>query len=300
MSGTQTDLAPRRRAGGQHAPPPGGKTAEDENFPVASRFLPQETRSAVMRFYLFARAADDIADSPDLAPDGKLSLLGALDELLAGRTPSAAPDHPAVEPAIRLREDLVRRDVPVHHARHLLQAFMMDATKTRYDTWSDLLLYCNFSAAPVGRFLLDLHGEDRSAKPASDALCNAHQILNHVQDSKADFLRLDRVYLPQRWLQEAGTSVEALRENRTSPALRGVLDRALDGVEGLMTCARPLARRLRSRGLRIQAEATIAMADDMLRLLRRADPLARHLELSAARKLWCATRGVARGWRSPA
>lgn len=300
MSGTQTDVAPPTRRAGDHAPPPGGKTAEDENFPVASRFLPRETRSAVVHFYRFARAADDIADSPDLGAQEKLSLLSMLDELLAGRAPAAVPDHPAVEPAIRLREDLSRREVPVDHARHLLQAFMMDATKTRYDTWSDLLLYCNFSAAPVGRFLLDLHGEDRSAKPASDALCNAHQILNHVQDCKADYLRLDRVYLPQRWLQQAGTGVEALRDDRTSPALRGVLDRALDGVEGLMTCARPLARGLRSRGLRIQAEATIAMADEMLRLLRRGDPLARHLELSTARKLWCATRGVTRGWRSPA
>lgn len=300
MSEAQTKAAPQADADGGHAPPPGGKTAENENFPVASRFLPAETRSAVVRFYRFARAADDIADSPDLRPEEKLRLLSALDRLLAGCAPTEVPNHPAVEPAIRLREDLAERGVPVDHARHLLQAFMKDATKTRYDTWSDLLLYCNFSAAPVGRFLLDLHGEDRAARPASDALCNAHQILNHVQDSKADYLRLDRVYIPGRWLEQAGTGVEALREERTSHALRQVFDRTLDGVEGLMRCARPLARRLRSRGLRLQAEATIAMGDDMLRLLRRGDPLARHLELSTPRKLWCVARGLARGWRSPA
>ena len=297
MSETQTDVARRPLVESALGPPPGGKAAKDENFPVASRFLPKETRSAVVHFYRFARAADDIADSPDLRPEEKLSLLSMLDQILAGYAPTAVSDHPAVEPAVHLREDLARRRVTIDHARHLLQAFMKDATKTRYQTWSDLLLYCNFSAAPVGRFLLDLHGEDRSAKPAADALCNAHQILNHVQDSKADYLRLDRVYIPQRWMEEAGAGVGSLREERTSPALRKVFDRTLNGVEGLMTCARPLARQLRSRGLRIQAEATIAMGDDMLRLLRRRDPLARHIELSAASKLWSVMRGLARGWR---
>ena len=82
------------------------------------------------------------------------------------------------------------------HARDLLTAFRMDVIKRRYRDWDDLMNYCRYSAMPVGRFVLDVHGEPRSTWPANDALCAALQIINHLQDCGKDYRDLDRVYLP--------------------------------------------------------------------------------------------------------
>src|SRR5690606_28741765 len=154
----------------------------------------------------------------------KLAILSAVDSALCGERPGRHADHPAVAAAEAVRPVLERTRVPVQHCRHLLQAFMKDARQSRYRSWSDLLLYCRYSAAPVGRFLLDLHGEDRSLWRMSDALCNAHQVLNHVQDCKADYLRLDRVYLPTRWLDRDGVALSELGGDAAGPGLRRVLD----------------------------------------------------------------------------
>ena len=82
------------------------------------------------------------------------------------------------------------------HAQDLLAAFKLDVTKLRYRDWDDLIGYCSLSAMPVGRFVLDVHGESRSTWPANDALCAALQIINHLQDCKDDYRDLDRVYIP--------------------------------------------------------------------------------------------------------
>lgn len=218
-----------------------------ENFPVAARFLAPEKRSAVLAFYRAARAADDIADDPTLSSEEKIARLDALSDA------QASP-----------------------HFAHLLQAFRQDATKRRYRDWSDLMLYCRFSAMPVGRFLLDLHGEGPEARSASDALCAALQVLNHLQDCGDDFRRLDRVYLPQTWIED----VNALGLDRTSPALRATFERVLDRVDELMLQARPLGRLVADRRLALQAQITVAVAERLARKLRRHDPLAGHVRLS--------------------
>ncbi len=231
-----------------------GKSAATENFPVAARFLAPRHRATVMAFYRAARAADDIADDPALAPEEKTA---RLDAIAAERLPSP-------------------------HLTQLLQAFRQDATKTRYRDWSELLLYCRFSAVPVGRFLLDLHGESRETQPASDALCSALQVLNHLQDCGEDYRSLDRVYLPTAWMDAEVAAVTDLAENRTQPALRRVLDRCLDRVDDLLAQARPLACRIVDRRLALQAAITFAVAERLARRLRRADPLAKRVRLSKA------------------
>ena len=130
----------------------------------------------------------------------------------------------------------------------LIAAFKQDAVKLRYRDWDDLMGYCILSAAPVGRYLVDLHGEGRRCYPASDALCNALQVLNHLQDCQADYRDLDRVYLPEPWLAEAGGSVAELGRPRATPAVRRVIDRLLDRTAELVRDARPLAgQRIGSR-----------------------------------------------------
>ena len=246
---------------------PSGKGAADENFPVGSRLIAPALRPHVMRYYAFARGADDIADNPNLTPDEKLRRLDLCDRGL---------DPGATEPGIsvRLRDSLAQTGVERSCASDLLTAFRRDATKLRYADWDDLLDYCRYSAHPVGRYLLQLHGESPATAPAADALCAALQVLNHMQDLGDDRRRLDRVYLPRDWMEAEGIDATDLDANRASPGLRRVIDRCLDGADALLDRAGPLAGAIRDRRLAAEVAAIHCLARRLSARLRREDPLA--------------------------
>lgn len=267
------------------------KTRIDENFPVASGLIPRRIRPHVHAFYRCVRAADDVADDPNRDPDDKAALLTRMDEALQGKHKRT----PATEHCHDLVRSLDGTGVTIEHARHLLQAFQMDVTKLRYRNWSELINYCRYSAAPVGRFLLDMHGEDGTARPMTDALCMALQILNHLQDCKNDYVDLDRVYIPQPWLREQGIDVDALAAPKESPALRTVLDRVLDRTDELIAQARAGPAHIRDRGLRLETAVITAIAERLSGKLRRLDPLAVRVELNMVEKILCVVTGIARG-----
>src|SRR5579864_5664802 len=189
---------------------PSGKGRGDENFPVGSFLIRKDLRPHVHAFYRFARNADDIADNPDLSADDKVRRLDRMGEILDG---SPGDDSPA---ASAMRQSLAATGTTAQHCHDVLRAFRLDATKLRYRDWDDLMEYCRYSAAPVGRQLLDLHGESRDTWAPSDALCSALQVLNHLQDCVADYRNLDRVYLPLQDLDRAGTTVDALTAPQAS------------------------------------------------------------------------------------
>lgn len=268
---------------------PSGKGAHDENFQVGSFLLPAALRPHVMAFYDFVRAADDVADNPALAPDDKLARL----ERFAAALTGSAADAAVLPKAAALRASLRATGVTPRHALDLLAAFRQDATKRRYADWPDLLDYCARSASPVGRYLLDLHGERSELYRFSDPLCDALQVLNHLQDCQADYRRLDRVYLPLDGFAAAGIGVEALDRPAASPALRQVLDRALDGTDALLRVAGGLPRALRRRRLAAESAVILEIARRLARELRRRDPLAERVELGRWRFLTCGARGLA-------
>ena len=113
--------------------------------------------------------------------------------------------------AVRLRAALAAHNLSPQHAQDLLAAFRLDVTKLRYRDWDDLIDYCRYSAMPVGRFVLDVHGESRDCWPANDALCAALQIINHLQDCQEDYRNLDRVYIPLDALAASGTDGRGAR-----------------------------------------------------------------------------------------
>ena len=232
----------------------------------------------VHAFYRFARNADDIADSPVLSADEKIRRLDRMAAILDG-APRGDPgsDSPA---ASAMRASLAATGVTAQHCHDVLHAFRQDAVKLRYSDWDDLMEYCRYSAAPVGRQLLDLHGEERHTWPASDALCAALQVLNHLQDCAADYRSLDRVYVPLGDLAAEGCTVEALAAPAASPALRRVLDRLLDNTDSLIAAARDLPPGVASRGLRWESAVIVALAGRLARRLRRGDPLAGRVKLS--------------------
>jgi farnesyl-diphosphate farnesyltransferase len=256
---------------------PSGKGRGDENFPVGSWLIRRDLRVHVHAFYRFARNADDIADSPTLAADEKVRRLDRMAAVLDGAPDAADSESPA---AAAMRASLAATGVTSQHCHDVLHAFRQDAVKLRYRDWDDLMEYCRYSAAPVGRQLLDLHGEDRRTWPASDALCAALQVLNHLQDCAADYRALDRVYLPLDDLGEAGCTVEALAARAASPNLRQALDRVLDRTDTLIAAAWNLAPAVAARGLRCESAVIVALAARLARRLRRGDPLAGRVKLA--------------------
>ena len=252
---------------------PSGKSRSGENFPVGSFLIRRELRPHVHAFYCFARNADDIADNPALAADEKIKRLDRMAAILDG---AMGHDSPA---AAAMRKSLLASELTSQHCHDVLRAFRLDATKLRYRDWDDLMNYCRYSASPVGRQLLDLHGESRVSWPPSDALCSALQVLNHLQDCAEDYRKLNRVYLPQEDLAAEGVDVEALAAGAASSGLRRVLDRLLDRTFLLVAMARGLPPLVASPGLRWESAVIIQLAQRLLRLLRVGDPLAARVKL---------------------
>jgi squalene synthase HpnC len=243
-----------------------GKGHRDENFPVASFIIKPRHRSAVMAFYRFARKADDIADHESETPARKLTLLEAMRATLAGES-----DADAEALALRYAQDA--RGLSSEHGLDLLEAFRRDVTKTRYADWPELLDYCRYSAMPVGRFVLDVHGEDHALWPANDALCAALQIINHLQDCAKDYDALDRVYIPKDALAAAGLDVSVLAEPKAPPALRALIAELAGRTWALLDRSRPFAAGVKDARLAYEVAAIQRLAEDLTRKLMRRDPL---------------------------
>ncbi|MGV9886587.1 squalene synthase HpnC [Streptomyces sp. NPDC003395] len=204
--------------------------AADENFPVAPFFLPRAWRDDLMAVYGFARLVDDIGDG-DLAPGGadarllgvpdaedRLVLLDAFEADLR-RVFDATPRHPLLR---RLQPTVRRRGLAPEPFLGLIAANRQDQLVSRYETWDDLLAYCELSANPVGRLVLGVTGTTTPERiRRSDQICTALQIVEHLQDVAEDLGR-DRIYLPAEDMKRfhvqeadlaatsAGASVRAL------------------------------------------------------------------------------------------
>ncbi|MDP6644360.1 MAG: squalene synthase HpnC [Rhodospirillales bacterium] len=267
---------------------PSGKDAAYENFPVSSWLLPAHLRPHIATFYAFARTIDDIADSPELEAEVKIERLEGFEYAINGGN----QDNPEFQTGHLMRESLIATGVTERHCLDLLSAFKQDAVKLRYDSWLDLIDYCRRSAAPVGRYLLDLHGGADDGYASSDALCNALQVLNHLQDAKADYRDLDRVYLPTDWIEHESASLKDLDQNRIEPELRRVYDRALASTDKLLIHAASLPGTLKNTRLAMEAGAILNIAQTLSSKLRSNDPLASRIELNKPQYLSCCIAGA--------
>jgi squalene synthase HpnC len=265
-----------------------GKTHRDENFPVASLLIQERHRPTILAFYRFARAADDVADHPRLPVEEKLALLDRLEETLLGQDDGA-------EDALPLRSALAARGLSPRHAQDLLKAFRQDVTKRRYRDWDDLIDYCTYSAMPVGRFVLDVHGESRATWPANDALCAALQVINHLQDCAIDYRNLDRVYVPLDAMERNGTTVEALAAAQASPALRNCIGELAGRTSALLDDAEPLAARVNDLRLGLEIAVIQRLARTLTGLLTRRDPLSERVHLSKAGVALAASAAIIQG-----
>jgi phytoene/squalene synthetase len=133
--------------------------------------------------------------------------------------------------------------------------------------------YCSYSAAPVGRFVLDVHGEAKTTWPASDALCSALQVINHLQDCAKDFRQIDRVYIPLDEFAAASFEPDALAQPRASTALLAVIARLAARTAGLLEDSKPLAIQVHDRRLAMEIAVIQRLAESLVKKLMRRDPL---------------------------
>jgi squalene synthase HpnC len=265
-----------------------GKGHKDENFPVASRVIAPRHRALILAFYEFVRVADDIADHARLAPQEKLGRLDRLEANLLGNG-DAEPE------AVRLRAALAERGMPPTHPCDVLKAFRLDVTKLRYANWDELIDYCRYSAMPVGRFVLDVHGESRDTWAASDALCAALQINNHMQDCGKDFRELNRVYVTEDRFSARSARVEELGAAQSSPALLAAIRDLIPGTEQLLRAGEPLATQVRDIRLAMEVRVIQIYADKILALLKARDPLRDVVHLSSWEMMFYGLMGLASG-----
>jgi squalene synthase HpnC len=246
-----------------------------ENFPVASVLLPKTARRPILHFYSFARNADDIADSPLLPSHEKTALLSHLQQAVHDGNALAAPPW--------AQDYIADTKNHVHDPKHgidLLRAFLQDATKTRYLTFAELLEYCRYSAAPVGRVVLESSNETHANLVAADALCTALQLINHMQDCQDDYQQLNRIYLPKDWMQEYGVSESDLDNTLSSPALRQLFVRYLDECRQLLNTASALPSTVHSPRLRLELLLILELAHALVKKLSYADPLQKAVKLA--------------------
>jgi squalene synthase HpnC len=256
-----------------------GKSAGDENFPVASALIAAPLRPVIFAFYDFVRVGDDVADHASLQPDQKLALLDQLDQSLTG----ASNAEPL---GVKLRDKLVERGLTNRHARDLLNAFRQDVEKSRYATWDELIAYCALSAMPVGRFMLDVHGESDKLWPASDAVCAALQINNHLQDCAKDYADLNRVYIPLDALSAAGSEVADLGEEQANPRLRACLKGLAEKNRILLEEGASLPQGIKDFRLRLEIAVIIHHARKIADLLVARDPLSQNVKLGKKEMLF--------------
>jgi phytoene/squalene synthetase len=171
----------------------------------------------------------------------------------------------------------------------------MDVTKLRYRTWDELIEYCRYSAMPVGRFVLDVHGEPDSTWPANDALCAALQINNHMQDCRTDYTALNRVYVPLDALADAGARVEELGAPRSSPALLRCLRSLAHRTASLLQESGGFAAMIGDFRLSLEVAVITALARRILGLIKIRDPLSENVHLTKIGAMGGVLAGVAAG-----
>ncbi len=267
-----------------------GKNRNTENFPVGSKLIRPDLRVHVHAFYNFARAADDISDHPLLEAQEKIIRLSRFTAVLLS---DRASDVPV---AVAMRESLQATGISAQHCVDLITAFQRDATQLRYRDWDDLMDYCRYSASPVGRHVLALHGIGEEAWPANDALCSMLQIINHIQDCADDYRTLDRVYIPQDMLAAHGSSTDDLALAKSTEGLRATIDAMLDRLDGMMPEARNLPRRVPDPRLKCETAIITMLAQRLISLLRRRDPLWDKVKLSKVAVGGAVVRGLLRAW----
>jgi squalene synthase HpnC len=215
--------------------------AREENFPVAARLIGRRNRDALLAIYGVARLIDDIGDE---AHGDREALLDWVERELDRVYTHENPEHPAMKAlALQVRE----LDLPDAPFRRLVEANRMDQSVTRYETFGDLLRYCDLSAAPVGELVLHVFDAATPERIAlSDRVCSGLQVTEHIQDVPEDYAR-GRVYVPRDDLARFAVTESDLASLELTPEKRELIAFEVERARALLADGASLARQLSPR-----------------------------------------------------
>jgi squalene synthase HpnC len=254
-----------------------------ENFTVVSRLVPRHLVQPLCNLYAYCRWADDLADETlDLFPRPAATSMGRQADLAASRSTSLAlldwweaqlqalyrgeePTHPVF---VALARTVRQFHVPQEPLADLLVAMRRDQVQHRYQTWEELLSYCEKSANPVGRLVLHLAGHvDCQQEQWSDGLCTGLQLANFCQDVRRDWER-GRIYLPQEACLRHGWDEARFAAGRCDDAFRRLLSEMVQRAEAHLEAGRPLADHV-AKELRLSVRLFYAGGKAILAAIRR-------------------------------
>lgn len=216
-----------------------------ENFPVASRLLPEHVRKPVSVIYAYARTADDYADEGDMNEKDRINCLEQMETNIQSIYSGDTPEEILY---IAIADVIKNHKLPCEPFLDLLTAFKMDITIKRYSNFDEIKKYCRYSANPVGRLLLHLYQQATTENLVySDAVCSALQLINFLQDIRQDYHENNRIYLPLDEMDQHGITEEDIKNSRNNHAMRSLIDSQLHRAEEMLFSGMPLGKILKGR-----------------------------------------------------
>ncbi len=237
-----------------------------ENFPVVSFLIPAGLRKHVAIIYWFARTADDFADEGTMDEEERLQKLNdfedRLNQLLRGEYSSDFEQA--------LHQTIEEKHLTPEYFLNLLKAFRQDVTKKEYSNYDELLAYCENSANPVGRLILELHSvRNDEANLFSDKICTALQITNFLQDVRIDYKK-GRIYLPEDELKEYGIDKNLFEESKINLNFKRLIEFNVNRTQLMFDEGRNLLKFLSGR-LKYEIKWTILGGEAILKKIRQND-----------------------------
>lgn len=243
------------------------KTSSDEHFPV-SMLIATRLKPLVRAYYLAARFADDIADNPQLLPDQKAEKLQAVRQ--AFLQPEANSDLQLIRGLGRL---FAAERLDSSLFLDLLTAFERDCANRPIRVWEELLEYCRYSAAPVGRFMLAIHDENPTGYLPAENLSSILQILNHLNSLKEDLSLLQRCYIPLDLMQKYDVKPSDLGLSYTTPNVQALLKELISKTESMLSDIQVLPTLINSFLLRFNVCVILSLTNSVIQKNKKADIL---------------------------
>ena len=263
-------------------------------FPTAFRTLPAELADSYRILGDYAGALRAVADHPALDPSHKEARLKAVARAIEGADDFEAGDT-AARAALNLRHLLESRDLDIQDPWQMLQAAGQDIRKTAYPDWSDLLSWCRFWAAPMGRMAFSLAGGSDHGLARAESFAIAIELLYLIEQAPTQHRWLGRVYLPSRWFKEAECAASELAGGSSTDGLNRVFARTIGEARKLLSVSAGLHRHLPTRRLRVAMATAQGEAGAWARSLARADPLRGPARPDRGARLMASLAGTLRG-----
>jgi squalene synthase HpnC len=259
-----------------------------ENFSVASWFLPERLRQHFFNVYAYCRVSDDLGDEVGDAA-ASLQLLDQWE----GELNACYDGHPRHPVFVALAETVQEFEIPKQEFADLLIAFRQDQSVGRYETFTDLLGYCHYSANPVGHLVLYLCGyRDPERQQLSDYTCTALQLANFWQDVSADFQR-GRIYLPLEDLRRFEVVEHTIRTADNSDAFCEMMRFEVERARQWFAQGLPLVKKV-NRELAVDLDLFSRGGQEILNAIERQGyaVLGRRPAISKARKMALVARAA--------